>query len=122
MKYGNKSTLKQVTGFIKINDWGEPLDSRTAGYLSNLHPVHHNRSMIQNDIAKFLNDSMTDDTDESMMPDFKVVPSSANETTSNKRLSSRFLAINCKNSADALSIQKKLVVAYVSCLFRPEFR
>jgi hypothetical protein len=82
MRQGIQSTLKQVNGFININDWFANLDSCMAGYLSNLYPVHHNRPMIQSDIAKFLNDSMTDDEDATTMPDFKVVPSSANESTS----------------------------------------
>jgi hypothetical protein len=112
MKHDIKDTLRSVNGFIKITDWGSDLDSRSAGLLANLHPVHHNRELIKSDIAKFLNDSMCDDTDPLPMPPFKVVPSSANDSLSNKRLSSRFLAITCKNSEDALSLRKKLESAY----------
>jgi hypothetical protein len=112
IKQGIQDTLRAVNGFIKINDWGINLDSRSAGFLANLHPVHHNREMIQTDIAKFLNDSMWDETDPSPIPDFKVVPLSANESQSNKRISPRFLAITCKNSDDALLLWKRLVAAY----------
>jgi hypothetical protein len=112
LKQGVKDTLQSVNGFIKFNDWGSDLDSRSAGFLANLHPVHHNRDTIQSDIAKFLNDSMCDKVGTSPVPDFKVVPSSANESQSNKRVSSRFLAITCKNSDDALSLRKILVAAY----------
>jgi hypothetical protein len=55
---------------------------------------------------------MCDDNKSSPMPDFKVVPSSAKESQSNKRVSSRFSAITCKNSEDALFLRKKLVAAY----------
>jgi hypothetical protein len=55
---------------------------------------------------------MTDDHDTTAIPDFKVVPSSANESKSNKRVSSRFLAVTCRNSEDALILCKKLVAAY----------
>jgi hypothetical protein len=48
MKKGIQDTLKAVNGFIKINDWGENLDSRSAGFLAHLHPVHHNRETIKN--------------------------------------------------------------------------
>jgi hypothetical protein len=96
LKQGIQDTLRAINGFIKINDWGIHLDSRSAGFLANLHPVHHNRELIQSDIAKFLNDLMCDDNKTSAMPDFKVVPSSANKSQSNKRVSSRFLAITCK--------------------------
>jgi hypothetical protein len=68
--------------------------------------------MIKSDIVKFLNDLICDDADTVPLPDFKVVPSSANEFQSNKRISSRFLAITCKNGDDALSLRKKLVAAY----------
>jgi hypothetical protein len=112
IKQGIKDTLNSVNGFIKINDWGSDLDSRSAGFLANLHPVHHDRDLIQNDIVKFLNDSMCDESNSSPRPEFKVVPSSANESQSNKRVSSRFLAITCKNSDDALLLRKKLVSAY----------
>jgi hypothetical protein len=112
IKQGIHDTLCRVNGFIKINDWGIHLDSRSAGFLANLQPVHHNRELIQSDIAKFLNNSMCEDADTSPMSDFKVVPSSANESQSNKRVSSRFLAITCKNSEEALSLRKKLVAAY----------
>jgi hypothetical protein len=112
LKQGIQDTLREVNGFIKINDWGIHLDLRSAGFLANLHPVHHNRELIQSGIAKFLNDSMCDDNESLPMPDFKVVPSSANESQSNKRVSSRFLAITCKNSEDALFLRKKLVAAY----------
>jgi hypothetical protein len=88
------------------------LDSRSAGFLANLHPVHHDREQIQHDVAKFLNDSMSDDADKSEMPDVKVVASSANESNSNKRVSSRFLAITCPNGEEALRLRKKLVAAY----------
>jgi hypothetical protein len=112
LKEGIKDTLQPVNGYIKFNDWGSDLDSRSAGFLANLHPVHHNRDMIQSDITKFLNDSMCDEVGTSSVPEFKVVPSSANESQSNKRVSSRFLAITCKNSDDALSLRKILVAAY----------
>jgi hypothetical protein len=112
LKHGIQATLRSVNGFIKIHDWGPHLDSRSAGFLANLHPVHHDRELIQNDVAKFLNSSMSDDADISAVPDFQVVPSSANESNSNKRVTSRFLAITCKNSDDVLRIQKKLVPAY----------
>jgi hypothetical protein len=112
LKQGIKDTLCTVNGFIKINDWGIHLDSHSVGFLANLHPVHHNQELIQSDIAKFLNDSMCDDNETSEMPDFKVVPSSAKNSQLNKRVSSRFLAITCKNSADALFLRKKLVAAY----------
>jgi hypothetical protein len=112
LKQGIQDTLRAVDGFIKINDWGIHLDSLSAGFLVNLHPVHHNRAMIQTDIAKFLNDSMCDEPDPSSLPEFKVVPLTANESQSNKRISSRFLAITCKNSDDALSLRKKLESAY----------
>jgi hypothetical protein len=112
IKQGIQDTLRAVNGFIKINDWDINLDSRSAGFLANLHPIHHDRELIQSDIAKFLNDSMVDDANTLTMPDFKVVPSSVNESQSNKRVSSRFLAITCKNSNDALTLRKKLVAAY----------
>jgi hypothetical protein len=112
LKQGIKDTLQSVNEFIKINDWGSDLDSRSAGFLTNLHPVHHNRDLIKSDISKFLNDSMWDKAGTSPVPEFKVVPSSANESQSNKRVSSRFLAITCKNSDDALSLRKVLVSAY----------
>jgi hypothetical protein len=112
LKQGIQDTLRSVNGFIKINDWGIKLDSRSAGFLANLHPVHHNLAMIQTDTAKFLNDSMCDKTDPSHVPEFKAVPSTANESQSNKRISSRFLAITCKHSDDALSLRKKLESAY----------
>jgi hypothetical protein len=108
MKQGIHDTLRSVNGFIKINDWGSHLDSRSAGFLVNLHPVHHNREMIKSDIVKFLNDSMCDGADTDPLPEFKVVPSSANDSQSNKR----FLAITCKHGDDALSLRKKLVAAY----------
>jgi hypothetical protein len=112
LKQGIQDTLRSVNGFIKINDWGIHLDSRSAGFLAILHPVHHNREMIQKDITKFLNDSKCDKIDPSPLPEFKVVPSTANGSQSNKRISSRFLAITCKNSEDALSLRKKLESAY----------
>jgi hypothetical protein len=43
LKQGIQDTLRDVQGFIKFNDWGPNLDARSAGFLSNLHPVHHNR-------------------------------------------------------------------------------
>jgi hypothetical protein len=112
IKQGIKDTLRYVNGFIKINDWGSDLNSRSAGFLSNLHPVHHNRDLIHSDITKFLKDSMCDDAGPSPIPEFKVVPSSANESQSNKRISSQFLATTCKNSDEALVLRKKLVAAY----------
>jgi hypothetical protein len=112
LKRSIQATLRTANCFIKMNDWGASLDSRTSGYLANLHPVHHNRDTIHRDVREFLRSSMMDDADESNLPDFKVVPSSANESHSNKRVSSRFLAITCKNSDDALVICKKLVSAY----------
>jgi hypothetical protein len=57
---------------------------------------------------------MCDEPDPSPLPEFKVVPSAANESQSNKRISSRFLAITYKNSDDALSLRKKLEAAYRS--------
>jgi hypothetical protein len=42
IKQGIKDTLRSVNGFIKINDWGSDFDSRSAGFLANLRPVHHN--------------------------------------------------------------------------------
>jgi hypothetical protein len=93
MKQGIHDTLRAAKGFIKINDWGSHVDSRSAGFLANLHPVHHNRAMIKSNIVKFLNDSMDHDADTDPLPEFKVVPSSTNESHSNKRLSLRFLAI-----------------------------
>jgi hypothetical protein len=125
MKQGIHDTLRAVNGFIKINDCGSHLDSRSAGFLANLHPVHHNREMIKSDIVKFLNDSMCDDADTDPLPEFKVVPSSANDSQSNKRLSSRLLAMTCKNGDEALSLRKKLVAAYstlptaIDFLFQP---
>jgi hypothetical protein len=93
---------------MKINDWGIHLDSRSSGFLANLHPVHHNHEMIKSDIKKILSDSMCEENGSSHMPDFKVVPSSVNDSHSNKRVSSRFLAITCKNSEDALILRNKL--------------
>jgi hypothetical protein len=87
IKQGIKDTFRSVNGFIKINDWGSDLDSRSAGFLANLHPVHHNRDLIHSDIKIVLKDSMCDDAGPSQIPKFKVVPSSANESQSNKRVS-----------------------------------
>jgi hypothetical protein len=112
LKQGIQDTLRAGNGYIKINDWGIHLDSRSAGFLTNLHTVHHNREMIQSDIAKFLNDSMCNNNETSPIPEFKVVPSSANESLSNKRVSSRFLAITCKNSEDAPFLRKTVIAAY----------
>jgi hypothetical protein len=74
--------------------------------------VHHNRGLIHSDITKFLKDWMCAAAGPSPIPEFKVVPSSANDSQSNKRVSSRFVAITCKNSNEALVLRKKLVAAY----------
>jgi hypothetical protein len=50
--------------------------------------------------------------DSPSLPVFKIVPASANESQSNTNLSSRFLAVTCKNKEDAQSIQKALLAAY----------
>jgi hypothetical protein len=112
IKQGIKDTLRSVDGFIKINDWGSDLESHSAGFLANLHPVHHNHDLIHSDMKKMFKDSMCDNAGPSPISKFKVVPSSANGSQSNRRVSSRFLAITCKNSDGALLLRKKLVEAY----------
>jgi hypothetical protein len=103
-------TLHATNCFVKINDWAEHLDSRTAGYLRNLHPVHHDRKIIHNEVASFLASVTFDDS--LSLAEFKIVPASATESQSNKALSSRFLAVTCKNKEDAQIIQKALLTAY----------
>jgi hypothetical protein len=114
LKQGIHSTLRQADGYIKYNAWGDNLNARIAGYAANLHPVHHNREKVQRDISSFLRDTMRADNLEPGFPDFKVVPSSAGDNKSNKKVSSRFLAIECQNETDASDLRKKLMVAYSS--------
>jgi hypothetical protein len=116
LKQGIHSVLHQADGFIKYNEWGNNLDARTAGYVGNLHPVHHNRENVQRDIASFLTDTMRADGLEPGFPEFKVVPSSAGDNKSNKNVSTRFLAIECRNETEASNLRKKLMVAYSSLL------
>jgi hypothetical protein len=110
LKHSIQPTLRATDCFVKINDWAEHLDSRTAGYLRNLHPIHHDRKIIHNAVAIFLASVTFDDS--SSLPEFKIVPASTNESQSNKNLSSRFLAVTCKNKEDAQIIQKALLTAY----------
>jgi hypothetical protein len=110
LKHSIQPTLRATNCFVKINDWEENRDSRTTGYLRNLHPIHQDRDIIQKDVSFFLDSVQPDDSPP--LPVFKIVPSSATESQSNKNLSSRFLAITCKNKADAQIMQKALLVAY----------
>jgi hypothetical protein len=114
LKHSIQPTLRATNCFLKINDWGPELDSRTAGYIHNLHPVHHDRSIIHHDIKLFLHSTMSDEFDS--LPEFKVVPSSANESHTYKNLPSRFLAITCKDRNDALLVQKAMLAAYATLL------
>jgi hypothetical protein len=102
LKQGIQSGLRQADGFIKYNEWGNNLEARTAGYAVNLHPVHHNREKVQQDIASFLTDTMRADGLEQGFPEFKVVPSSAGDNKSNKKVSTRFLAIECRNETNGM--------------------
>jgi hypothetical protein len=101
LKSGIQTVLRQIDGFIKYNAWGPNLDSRTAGYLANLHPVHHNRDKVHKDVESFLIDTMRLDNEEPVFPEFKVVPSSAGDNKSNKKISSRFLANECRDEPSA---------------------
>jgi hypothetical protein len=111
LKKGIHATLRQYDGFIKYNVWDEHIDARTAGYLANLHPVHHNRETICCDVENILLASLRADNAPLEFPQFLVVPSTANDNKSNKKVSSRLLAIECKNKIDAV-LCKKLVAAY----------
>jgi hypothetical protein len=114
LKSGIQTVLRQVDGFIKYNAWDKNLDSRTAGYLANLHPVHHNRDKVQRDVESFLADQMRLDNEDPDFPVFKVVPSSAGDNKSNKKISSRFLAIECRDEPSAAILRKKLMGAYIT--------
>jgi hypothetical protein len=107
-----QTVLCQVDDFVKYNAWHENVDSRVAGYTANLHPVHHNREKVQHVIANFLGDMMKIDCDDPFYPEFKVVPSHAGDNKSNKKVSSRFLAIVCRNKTFAAVMRKKLIIAY----------
>jgi hypothetical protein len=84
MKQGIQMILRLVDGFVKYNAWNEHLDSCVAGYMANLHPVHHNREKVQTDIEHFLGNMMEIDGDDPIYPEFKVVPSHASDNKSNK--------------------------------------
>jgi hypothetical protein len=114
LKSGIQTVLRQVDGFIKYNAWGPNLDSQSAGYLANLHPVHYNREKIHRDVQSFLVDTMRLDNEDPYFPEFKVVPSSAGDNKSNKKISSRFLAIECREEPSAVIMQKKLMGAYLT--------
>jgi hypothetical protein len=112
MKQGIQTFLRQVDGFVKYNAWHENLDSHVAGYTANLHPLHHNREKVQHDIEKFLGEMMTIDGDNPFFPEFKVVPSHAGNSKSNKKVSSRFLAIECRDEKSAAVLRNKLMITY----------
>jgi hypothetical protein len=106
--------LRQVDGFIKYNAWGPNLDSRTAGYLANLHLVHHNRDKVHKYVESFLIDKMLLDNEEPVFPEFIIVPSSAGDNKSNKQISSRFLAIAYRDEPSAAIMRKTLMGAYTT--------
>jgi hypothetical protein len=112
LKSGIHTVIRQVNGFIKYNAWGKNLDFHTTGYLANLHPIHHNRGKVHKDIESFLIDMMRLDNEEPAFPKFKVVPSSAGDNKSNKKISSWFLAIECCDEPSAAIMRKTLMGAY----------
>jgi hypothetical protein len=52
------------------------------------------------------------DGDNPIYPEFKVVPAHAGDNKFNKKVSSRFLAIECRDERSAAAMRKKLMIAY----------
>jgi hypothetical protein len=52
------------------------------------------------------------DGDDPVYPEFKKFPSHAGDNKSNKKVSSRFLAIECRDERSAAALRTKLMIAY----------
>jgi hypothetical protein len=67
---------------------------------------------VCHDVENLLRDSMCIAYVKAEFPQFQIVPSSANDNKPNKKVSSRFLSIECKHGTNDANLRKQLITAY----------